>query len=178
MTSPRIVLLNTFQTELFTHDITDGVGGFNPGAYEVDSYSLTFDLYDDQDQAWEWALFSQPGDLLSNTFYSLGGTESASWTWSGHLAARATGQPHSGVLFAAWRLLSRQLDADREWSLSTGTGHARPVRRCVAGLRSDSPQASLWLIRSIRLLAKKKWRPSGRHFFCLFRCLIFGGSIS
>jgi len=77
------LLLNTFQTEWYTHDITDGVDGFNPGAYQIDSYTLTFDLYDDRDQAWEWALFSQPGDAFSNAFYSVGGTESASWTWSG-----------------------------------------------------------------------------------------------
>jgi hypothetical protein len=31
---------------------------------------LTFDLYDERDQAWERALFSQPGDAFSNTFYS------------------------------------------------------------------------------------------------------------
>jgi hypothetical protein len=74
------LLLNTWQTEWFTHDITDN--GFNSGAYHIDSYTLTFDLYDDRDNAWEWALFSQAGEA-TNTFSSVAGTESASWTWSG-----------------------------------------------------------------------------------------------
>jgi hypothetical protein len=87
------LLLNTLQTEWYTHDITDGVDGFNAGAYQIDSYTLTFDLYDDQDRSWEWewALFSQPGDAFSNTFTSVGGTESASWTWSGIWQLEHTG---------------------------------------------------------------------------------------
>jgi hypothetical protein len=91
------LLLNTFQTELFTHDITDGVGGFKAGLDQIDSYSLTFDLYDDKDQAFEWALFAQPGG--ATTFTSLAGTETASWTFSGIWELENTG--HLTVAFSS-----------------------------------------------------------------------------
>jgi len=91
------LLLNTFQTEFFTHDITDGVGGFNPGSDQIDSYSLTFDLYDDKDQASEWALFVQPGG--ANVFTSVAGTETASWTFGGMWELENTG--HLSVAFSS-----------------------------------------------------------------------------
>jgi hypothetical protein len=84
-------LITTFHSELYTHDITGGAGGFNPGSDQVDSYSLTFDLYDDRDQAYEIALFSQPGDLFSNTFFNLSGTETAGWTLSGAWQLESSG---------------------------------------------------------------------------------------
>jgi len=77
-------LVTIFSPVVYTHDITDGVGGFNAGSDQVDSYWLTFDLYDDRDRGQEIALFSQPGDIFSGTFFSLTGTESSSsWTMSG-----------------------------------------------------------------------------------------------
>ena len=91
------LLLHTFQTELFTHDITDGVGGFNAGSDQVDSYSLTFNLYDDRDQAYEWALFAQPGEI--KTFTTLEGIETGSWTYSGIWELEHTG--HLTVAFSS-----------------------------------------------------------------------------
>jgi len=85
-------LVTIFSPVVFSHDITGGVGGFNPGSDQVDSYSLTFDLYDDRDQTQEIALFSQPGNLFSNAFFSLTGTESSSsWTVSGQWQLESSG---------------------------------------------------------------------------------------
>jgi hypothetical protein len=84
-------LVTVFSPVVFSHDITGGVGGFNPGSDQVDSYSLTFNLYDDQDNASEIALFSQPGDLFSNTFFNLAGTETAGWTIAGAWQLESSG---------------------------------------------------------------------------------------
>jgi hypothetical protein len=74
-------LVTFFNPVVYTHDIT--AAGFNPGADVVDSYSLTFNLYDDQDREQEIALFSQPGNLFSNVFFDLSGAETGGWTFSG-----------------------------------------------------------------------------------------------
>jgi hypothetical protein len=75
---------------IYNHDIT--ADGFNPGSDTVDSYSLTFNLYDDQDWQAEIALFSQPGDLFSNTFFNLSGTEYGGWSFAGVWQLESSGQ--------------------------------------------------------------------------------------
>jgi hypothetical protein len=74
-------LVTILSPVIYTHDIT--TDGFNPGVDTIDSYSLSFDLYDDQDRAGEIALFSQPGDLFSNQYFNLSGAEGAGWTMEG-----------------------------------------------------------------------------------------------
>ena len=74
-------LVTVFSPVVYSHDIT--LNGFNPGVDTVDSYSLSFDLYDDNDRQAEVALVSQPGSLLNAAFFNLSGTESAGWTLAG-----------------------------------------------------------------------------------------------
>jgi hypothetical protein len=74
-------LVTILSPVIYTHDIT--TDGFKPGVDSIDSYSLSFDLYDDKDRAGEIALFSQPGDLFSNQYFNLSGTEGAGWTMAG-----------------------------------------------------------------------------------------------
>jgi hypothetical protein len=90
-------LVTIFSPVVYTHDITDGVGGFNAGSDQVDSYTLTFNLYDDRDQAYEWALFAQPGEL--KTFTNLDGIETGNWTYSGIWELEHTG--HLTVSFSS-----------------------------------------------------------------------------
>jgi len=82
-------LVSFFNPVIYSHDITDD--GFSSGFDQVDSYALTFNLYDDRDNASEIALFSQPGDLFSNTFFNLTGTESAGWTLAGAWQLESSG---------------------------------------------------------------------------------------
>jgi hypothetical protein len=83
-------LVSVFDPVVYWHDIT--TDGFNPGSDQVDSYSITFDLYDDRDNEHEIALFSQPGDLFGNTFFNLTGTESAGWTMAGAWQLESSGR--------------------------------------------------------------------------------------
>ena len=96
----------------YVHDITGA--GFNPGVDQIDSYSLTFNLYDDNDRASEVAIFSQPGDLLSAQFFDLSGSESTNnWTLSGVWQLETTGRLlvaiSSGSLFGDFYLGSSTL---------------------------------------------------------------------
>jgi hypothetical protein len=84
-------LVTVVNPVIFAHDITDGANGFVVGSDTVSNYSLTFNLYDDNDRAFEVALFSQPGDLLSETWYNLSGTETAGWTVEGRWMLQDTG---------------------------------------------------------------------------------------
>ncbi|MEO8019981.1 MAG: PEP-CTERM sorting domain-containing protein [Pseudomonadota bacterium] len=84
-------LVTIWSPAVYTHDITGD--GFIPGLDQVDSYSLTFNLYDDHDNSPEFALFSQPGDLLSETFFSVSGNEASnSWTLAGVWQLEASGR--------------------------------------------------------------------------------------
>jgi len=70
------------------------VEGFNPGFDTVDSYSLTFNLYDDKDLSLfepEVAVFSQPGNLIDTIWFNLSGTESGGWTMAGKWQLEQTG---------------------------------------------------------------------------------------
>src|SRR5262245_24320601 len=67
-------LISTFETVLYTHDITDD--GFVVGVDDAQSYSLAFNLYDDKDNDLEIALFSQPGYLIDSAYFNLTGAES------------------------------------------------------------------------------------------------------
>jgi hypothetical protein len=87
-TSDRLVTL--VSPAVYTHNLLDN--GFLPGSYEIDSYSLAFDLYDDNDWTSEVALFSQPGRLLDTMFFNLSGTETAGWTYFGKWQLETSGQ--------------------------------------------------------------------------------------
>jgi hypothetical protein len=53
----------------FQHDITDGIGGFDPGYDHIDSYGLRIGLRDDCDRyKSEWALIDLPGFLTDKTY--------------------------------------------------------------------------------------------------------------
>jgi hypothetical protein len=113
-------LVNIFSPVVYSHDITGD--GFNPGVDQVDSYSLTFNLYDDQDRANEIAIFSQPGDLLSAQFFNLTGTESTSnWTLSGVWQLESSG--HLWVAISSGTLLG---DFYLGSSTLTVKGHSVP----------------------------------------------------
>ena len=105
-------LVTVLSPVVYTHDITDE--GFNPWSDQVDSYSLSFNLYDDNDRADEIAVFSQPGDLLSAQFFDLSGTEGTNhWTLSGVWQLETTGRLlvaiSSGSLFGDFYLGSSTL---------------------------------------------------------------------
>jgi len=74
-------LISTFQTVVYTHDITDA--GFVAGVDDATSYALSFNLYDDRDQSLEIALFSQPPYLISTAFFDLTGAEGGGWSLAG-----------------------------------------------------------------------------------------------
>jgi hypothetical protein len=79
-------LVTIFTPVVYTHDIT-GSGEFVVGVDTVDSYSLSFNLYDDKDAGMfgepEIAIFSQPGHLIDTAFFNLSGSESGGWSLSG-----------------------------------------------------------------------------------------------
>ena len=83
-------LVTFWSPVVYTHDIS--VKGFNPGTDSVDSYSLSFNLYDDKDREQEVALFSQPGDLFSGAFFDLSGAETGGWTLSGVWQLESSGR--------------------------------------------------------------------------------------
>ena len=68
----------------FTHDITDGVNGFNAATDDVTAYGLVFDLYDDVDGRRETnlELAVASGGALG-AYFSLGGVELGLPTLSG-----------------------------------------------------------------------------------------------
>jgi hypothetical protein len=72
---------------IYTHTLEN----FLPGVDSVDSYSLTFNLYDDRDRAIEAAIFSQPGRLLDTIWFNLSGTENGGWTLAGVWQLEHTG---------------------------------------------------------------------------------------
>jgi hypothetical protein len=105
-------LVTIISPVIYSHDITGD--GFNPGVDQIDSYSLTFNLYDDQDRAAEVAIFSQPGDLLSAKFFDLSGSEwTNNWTFSGVWQLESSGHLtvaiSSGSLFGDFYLGSSTL---------------------------------------------------------------------
>ena len=83
-------LVTILSPVIYTHNIADS--GFIPGVSQVDSYSLSFNLYDDQDRASEIALFSQPGDLFSDIFFNLSGSEGGGWSFAGVWQLEHTGR--------------------------------------------------------------------------------------
>jgi len=89
------VLVDFWHPVVYTHDITSPAG-FVPGVDDVDSYSLRFDLWDDQDsrrEKHEIALFSQPGSLLDAVFFEFSGTEGTNnWTFAGVWQLEHTGR--------------------------------------------------------------------------------------
>jgi len=74
-------LISTFESVVYTHDITDN--GFVVGVDDATSYSLSFNLYDDRDWDLEVALFSQPGYLIDSAFFNLTGAEGGGWSLAG-----------------------------------------------------------------------------------------------
>jgi hypothetical protein len=78
---------------VFTHTLE----GFNPGSDTVDSYSLSFNLYDDDDQSIEAALFSQPGNLLDTLWFNLSGSEQGGWSLLGRWQLDVTGNLTVGI---------------------------------------------------------------------------------
>jgi PEP-CTERM motif len=80
-------LVTVFSPVIYSHTLED----FTPGLDTVNSYSLLFDLYDDQDRDFEAALFSQPGALIDSVFFNLSGAESGGWTLAGRWQLDNTG---------------------------------------------------------------------------------------
>ena len=72
-------LVTVYSPVIYSHTLE----GFTPGVDSVDSYSLTFNLYDDRDGSFEAAVFSQPGRLLDSIWFNLSGTEHGGWTLAG-----------------------------------------------------------------------------------------------
>ena len=72
-------LVTTHAPAIYSHTLEN----FTPGVDTVDSYSLTFNLYDDKDKDFEAAVFSQPGNLLDEVWFNLSGTENGGWTLAG-----------------------------------------------------------------------------------------------
>jgi hypothetical protein len=73
---------------IYTHTLEN----FIVGQDNVDSYTLTFNLYDDRDNDIEKAVFSQPGALLDEVWFNLSGTESGGWTLAGVWQLEHTGK--------------------------------------------------------------------------------------
>lgn len=76
--------------------------GFNVGSDTVYSYSLSFNIYDDQDskREWtnkEWVLISQTGDWLDEVFFNVSGVEFGGWNILGRLELNQTGSLTVGV---------------------------------------------------------------------------------
>jgi hypothetical protein len=90
-------LVTVFTPALFTHDITDGINGFNTATDDVYSYGLTFDLYDDRDLSGEHAVFTTVLDLVAGNFavgqwFNLSGTETAAASIGGRVQLETTGR--------------------------------------------------------------------------------------
>jgi len=83
-------LVTFLEPVVYTHTLE----GFTPGVDTVDSYSLTFSLYDDRDDAFfepEIALFSQPGNLIDTLWFNLSGNESGGWSLAGRWQLETSG---------------------------------------------------------------------------------------
>jgi hypothetical protein len=89
---PEPVLLSGV---LDTQDFTHTLQGFNVGTDTVSSYTLAFDLYDDEnDSFWdtvEAAIFSQPGYLIDTVWFNLSGNETAGWSLAGRAELNSSG---------------------------------------------------------------------------------------
>jgi hypothetical protein len=85
-------LVTILSPVVYTHNIADS--GFVPGVSQVNSYSLSFNLYDDKDKRGEReiALFSQPGELFSDIFFNLSGNEGGGWSFAGIWQLEHTGR--------------------------------------------------------------------------------------
>lgn len=80
-------LVVAFDPVVYSHTLEN----FTVGADHISSYSLKFDLYDDRDHSQEIALFSQPGELLSEAWFNLSGTEWGGWSMLGRWQLNETG---------------------------------------------------------------------------------------
>lgn len=80
-------LVTTHNPVLYSHVLED----FKPFQDDVQSYSLTFDLFDDKDSGSEKAIAFQLGDWDGTTFFNLSGTEKTGWTIEGRLQIELTG---------------------------------------------------------------------------------------
>jgi hypothetical protein len=59
--NPKDVYLSTGQSYSYTHDITDGVEGFNVGEDYISNWAMKISLYDDGSDSWEIAKIDLPG---------------------------------------------------------------------------------------------------------------------
>jgi hypothetical protein len=76
----------------FTHDITDGVNGFNDATDDVSFYGLVFDLYDDADGYRETNLeLAVASGGAASAYFWLGGVEIGLPTLSGFYQLNDTG---------------------------------------------------------------------------------------
>ena len=80
-------LVTPLTSVVYSHTLEN----FNAGVDTVDSYSIAFGLYDDNDRDLEAALFSQPGNLLDSVFFNLSGTEYGGWSLLGRWQLNSTG---------------------------------------------------------------------------------------
>jgi hypothetical protein len=84
------VLVTPLQPVIYNHDLEN----FNVGSDTVSSYSIVFNLWDDKDRSkheLETAVFSQPGELVSELFFNLSGVESGGWTLAGRWQLNTSG---------------------------------------------------------------------------------------
>lgn len=79
----------------YSHDITDGAGGFRLFPLDaVTNYTLQLNLYDDQDRrSWtpEWAFVDLPGLIGDQLFFDVAGSESGGVSITGLLQLNAFG---------------------------------------------------------------------------------------
>jgi hypothetical protein len=85
-------LVSVFSPVTYTHDIRDGAGGFVVGTDSVDSYSLSLNLYDNNQKDFEIAILDQPGILGDRAFFDLSGTQYGDWSLQGVLMLEDTGR--------------------------------------------------------------------------------------
>lgn len=103
-------------SESYTHDISDGVDGFNVGTDYVYSYSLTVGLHDDGGRCdgFELALINQEG-FLGDGFYNFSyANNTYGWSFAGLASLNSTGGLTVSVdsWWGDFYLDSSQLDAE------------------------------------------------------------------